>query len=271
MSAVVPTQIHMSQHAFVDGFFAFWALFTLWMFWENLRAPHDWRWLIAYTLGQSLMVMTKENAAFAHVAVLVLLLANRWLKWGEITRELLAATLIGPLFGILVLVALAGGPRTLLTAYELSVSKNYHLAYAITTGDGPWHRYLVDLLLVSPIILVLAFGSVFRLDRNQKPELFLTIFIAASYLVMCNLKYGMNLRYANMWDTPLRILACSQLIALAQPFKHYRRALLATAVVFISAVELRQYLLLFVDYGLHELVSQGLLRALQILKSVPAP
>ena len=34
-----PTQIHMSQHAFVDGFFAFWALLSLWALWENLRAP----------------------------------------------------------------------------------------------------------------------------------------------------------------------------------------------------------------------------------------
>ncbi len=269
--AVAPTQIHMSQHALVDGFFAFWAVFTLWMVWENLRAPHDWRWLLPYTLGLTLMVLTKENAAFVFFALLVLLVANRWLKWGEVTRELLAVTVIGPLLGLALLIVLAGGPATLLAAYQLSVTKNYYLVYAITTGDGPWHRYLVDLLLVSPIILLLALGTVFRLDRTQKPELFLSIFIAASYLVMCNIKYGMNLRYANMWDTPLRILAFSQLTALVQPFTRHRTVLLGAAVALVCAVELRQYLLLFVEYGLHELVSEGLLRALQILKSVPAP
>ncbi len=269
--AVAPTQIHMSQHALVDGFFAFWAIFTVWIFWENLRAPHDWRWLLPYTLGLTLMVLTKENAAFVFFALLVLLVANRWLKWGEVTRELLAVTVIGPLLGLVLLIVLAGGPATLLAAYQLSVTKNYYLVYAITTGDGPWHRYLVDLLLVSPIILLLALGTVFRLDRTQKPELFLSIFIAASYLVMCNIKYGMNLRYANMWDTPLRILAFSQLTALVQPFTRHRTVLLGAAVALVCAVELRQYLLLFVEYGLHELVSEGLLRALQILKSVPAP
>ena len=186
--AFAPTQIHMSQHALVDGFFAFWALFTLWTLWENLRAPRDWRWLLPYTFGLSLMVVTKENAAFVFFAVLVLLVANRWLRWGEITRELLAATVIGPLLGFVILVFLAGGLETLVTTYQLSVSKNYHLVYAIVTGDGPWHRYLVDLLLVSPVILLLALGTIFRLDRTQKPELFLAVFIAASYLVMCNLK-----------------------------------------------------------------------------------
>ena len=43
LMCVAPTQIHMSQHALVDGFFTFWALICLWLFWENLQAPRDWR------------------------------------------------------------------------------------------------------------------------------------------------------------------------------------------------------------------------------------
>nr|MDQ6939369.1 phospholipid carrier-dependent glycosyltransferase [Verrucomicrobiota bacterium] len=267
--AFAPTQIHMSQHALVDGFFAFWALLALWLFWENLRAPRNWGWLVPYTFGLCLMVVTKENAAFVYFALLVLLVLNRWFSWGVVTRELLACTFIGPLLGFVVLVFLAGGLATLRETYQLSVSKNYHLVYAIVTGDGPWHRYIVDLLLVSPFVVLLALGSLFRLDRTKKPELFLTVFIGASYLVMCNLKYGMNLRYANMWDIPLRVLAFSCLTSLAAPFVRYRTALLCGAVALICAVEMRQYILLFVDYPLYELVSEGLLRALQILKSAP--
>ena len=146
MVAFAPTQLHMSQHALVDGFFAFWALFTLWMLWESLREPHNWRWLFPYLFGLSLMVITKENAAFVYFAILVLIAANHWLKWGTVTRELLACTLIGPLLGFVILVFLAGGLETLRITYQLSVSKNYQLTYAIMTGDGPWHRYLVDLL-----------------------------------------------------------------------------------------------------------------------------
>lgn len=269
--AVAPTQIHMSQHALVDGFFAFWALLTLWMFWENLRAPRAWRWLVPYLFAISAMIITKENAAFVYFALFVLIAANRWLKWGTITKELLACTLLGALLGFVILVFLAGGLEILRTTYQLSVSKNYQLTYAIMTGDGPWHRYLVDLLLVSPIILLLAFGAIFRLDRTQKPELFLTFFIGASYLVMCNLKYGMNLRYANMWDMPLRVLAFSQLGALIPATTRYRTYILGGCIAAICAIEMRQYILLFVDYPLYELVSEGLLRALQILKSPPAP
>ena len=269
--AVAPTQIHMSQHALVDGFFAFWALLNLWLFWENLRAPRNWKLLLPFTLSLALMVLTKENAAFVYFAFIVLLIANRWLQWGTATRELLACMFIGPLLGFVILVFLAGGLETLRTTYTLSVSKNYRLPFAIMTGDGPWHRYIVDLLLVSPVIVLLAVAAIFRLRLDKKPETYLAIFIAASYVVMCNLKYGMNLRYANMWDTPLRILAFSQLAVLVAPFTRNRTLLLAAAVALICALELRQYLILFVDYPLYELVSEGLLRALKILKAPGQP
>jgi 4-amino-4-deoxy-L-arabinose transferase-like glycosyltransferase len=266
LMAFAPTQLHMSQHALVDGFFAFWGLLSLWLLWENLRAPRSWRWLIPYSLTLALMVTTKENAAFVYFALLVLLLANRWLKWGTATRELLACTFIGPLLGFVILVFLAGGLETLRTSYQLSVSKNFTLPYAVMTGDGPWYRYIVDLVLVSPVVVVLALGALFQLKMDKKPELFVLLFIAASYLVMCNLKYGMNLRYANMWDLPLRILAFSTLTGFAVSLQRYRIVALAVAIALLCVLEYRQYLILFVNFPLYELVPAGLLRALHILK-----
>ncbi len=267
LMAVAPTQLHMSQHALVDGFFAFWALLVLWLFWENLCAPRDWCWLIAYVAALALLVLAKENSFFVWVALVALLITNRWLQFGTVSRELVIATMLGPLLGIVVLIFLAGGIDIFVQSYRLSVGKNFQLHYAILTGDGPWYRYLIDLFLVSPMILILALGSIFQLDRTKKPELYMSIFIAASYLVMCNIKYGMNLRYANMWDMPLRFLAFSSLVGVVAPLVRYRNIALGLAVALICAIELRQYYILAVQYPLYELVPHDLLRALQILKS----
>jgi 4-amino-4-deoxy-L-arabinose transferase-like glycosyltransferase len=266
LMAVAPTQIHMSQHALIDGVFTFWALLSLWLLWENLHASHNWKWLVAYAVTLALLVITKENSFFVGVALLVLLLANRFLQFGTVTRELLLVTIAGPLVGIVILVFLAGGFGNLVTSYQLLVSKAAQTPYAILTGDGPWYRYLVDLLLVSPVILILALGMIFRLNRTLKPELYMSIFIAASYLVMCNVKYGMNLRYANMWDMPLRFLALSTLVAMVAPLQRYRNVVLGLAVALICAVELRQYYILAVQFPLYELITHDLLRALHILK-----
>jgi len=263
-----PTQLHMSQHALVDGFFTFWAMLVLWSLWENLRAPQDWRWLALYTVALTATVLTKENSFFVWVAVVAILIANHWLKFGTVTRELLLATVIGPILGVILLGMLAGGAGPLLATYQLSVSKNYELKYAILTGDGPWHRYLVDLMLVSPIIVLLAIGSVFNLRRANKAEWFFLIFIAASYLVMCNIKYGMNLRYANMWDLPLRVLVFSQLLVLIGfVAQRWRRIALFAAVGLTCAFEMRNYVVIAVEYPLYELVSPELMRGLKILKS----
>ena len=267
LMAFAPTQLHMSQHALVDGFFTFWAMLVLWSLWENLTAPRNWRWLALYTVALMATVLTKENAFFVWIAAIAILIANYWLKFGEVSRELLLATLIGPALGVVLLGMLAGGAAPLIATYQLSVSKNYELKYAILTGDGPWYRYLVDLMLVSPIVLLLAIGSVFKLRRAKKHEWFCFLFIAASYLVMCNIKYGMNLRYANMWDLPLRVLALSQLLVLVGfVAQRWRSIALFAAVGLTCALEMRNYVVMAVEYPLYELVSPELMRGLKILK-----
>ncbi|HEX4665011.1 MAG TPA: phospholipid carrier-dependent glycosyltransferase [Chthoniobacterales bacterium] len=266
LMAFAPTQIHMAQHALIDGFFAFWATLSLWFLWENLRRPSDWRWEAAYTVVLALAVLTKENAAFMFFGLVVLLGVNRWTKFGRITPRLLLLTTAGPLLGLVMLIWLCGSVTTFVRIYQLLVGKASVLPYAIATGDGPWYRYLVDLLLVSPLILLLALGGLFRLRWANKPALYLLVFLAGTYLVMCNVRYGMNLRYTNMWDMPLRYLAATCLVTLTQSVGRFRGAILVGSVVFLCLFDLRQYYIFFVQHDLYELVTGGLLRALLILK-----
>ncbi len=265
LMAFAPIQIHMTQHALIDGVFACLALACLWLLWENLQRPNDWRWLVGYGIGLALLVLTKENALFAYLGLIVALAAGYWFRIGQITRFLLAATLVGPLLGVTILVNLCGSPGTTIHIYQLLVSKAAVLPYAIKTGDGPWYRYIVDLSLVSPIVMLLAFGAIFTLKRTDSAVIFLSSFLAASFLIMCNVRYGMNLRYANMWDLPLRFLAASYLVNLFARFRH-ANLWFALSILLLCALDLRQYHILFVKFGLYELVPEGLLRALQILK-----
>ena len=210
--------------------------------------------------------MTKENAAFAYLGLVVLLALNRWLGFGTLTRPLVLLTIAGPLTGVVILIFLCGGLDTFYSTYRLLVSKASVLPFAIATGDGPWYRYLVDLLLVSPVILLLAIGGVFRLRLADKSSLFLIVFLAATYLVMCNIRYGMNLRYTNMWDMPLRYLAVMCLADLTQPIRRHGAMTVTLLVVLLCFFDLRQYHIFFVAHDLYELVTGGLLRAVQILK-----
>jgi Dolichyl-phosphate-mannose-protein mannosyltransferase len=265
LMAFAPTQIHMSQHALIDGVFAFWATLSLWLLWENLQRPHRLPWLISYSFSLAVMVLTKENAMFAYIGLLVLLAANYWLRFGRITPALCLATLLGPLLGVVTLVFLCGGLGTTVEIYRLLVAKASVLNYAIVTGDGPWYRYLVDLMVVNPVILILAIGGTFQLRRSDRPGRYLLLFVVGSFVVMANIRYGMNLRYANMWDFPLRYLAVFCLWQII-PRKSARAVWLSLCIMALCSLELRQYEIFFVRNDLYELVPQDLLRAVKILK-----
>lgn len=270
LMACAPTQLHMSQHGLIDGFFAFWALTSLWLLWENLQAPNDARWLAAYAVTLGLMVLTKENSAFVTAALCGTIAVAHSAKWGRVTGKLILCTIVGPAAGLAVLVTLAGGPEVFIATYQLLVVKAQSLRYAIATGDGPWYRYLVDLLLASPLILLLAIGAVLHAKREDKHLLYLTAFIACSYVFMCNVKYGMNLRYANMWDMPLRLLAVTQLGWFAARFPHRENLLLGALVAGLAVFDLHQYQVLFVNFDRdYEMITANLLQAVKMLKFMP--
>ena len=269
LMAAAPTQVHMSQHALIDGFFAFWAVLSLWLLWESRHAHGRRRllWLAGLGATMALQVMTKENSFFVFVALLVLAHVAPLLGCGKWSPGLSIAIVAGPASGFLALVALAGGFHAFFETYTLLVEKAYQLEYAIRTGDGPWYRYLVDLLIISPLVTLLAVGAVFRTSRSEQPALFLVIFLAVTYLVMTSVKYGMNLRYTNMWDMPMRYLAVSQVLWLAARFPPRFGGWIAWSI--LPGVALHQlwlYYVLFVKAPLYELVTGGLLFVLKILK-----
>ncbi len=269
LMAAAPTQIHMSQHALIDGFFAFWAVLALWMLWEALNSqPGSQRltWSILLGTALALLVMTKENSFFVFVGLVGVAALAPWLGYGRWSWAMAVALGVGPALGLGVLVTLSGGPAAFIETYSLLVEKAYQLEYAIKTGDGPWYRYLVDLLVVSPLILLLAVGSAFRASKSERPALYLLTFLAGTYLIMCNIKYGMNLRYTNMWDMPLRFLAFSQLCWLSSRLPKHQTLALIGATFAVALYDLRLYVTFFVEHPLYELVTGGLLHALKILK-----
>ena len=203
---------------------------------------------------------------FAYVGLLILLGANHWLRFGQISRTLLLLTFVGPLLGVAVLVNLCGSLETTYAIFRLLVSKASVLPYAIVTGDGPWYRYLVDLMVMSPLVLVLAIGGIFNLKISDKASLFLLLFVVGSYLLMANVRYGMNLRYTNMWDLPLRYLAVGCLTNVSASFGKRAHWWLGLFIAIVCAVELRQYIVFFVQHDLYELVTGGLLHAVKMLK-----
>ena len=268
LMAFDPMQIHFSQHALIDGFFTFWAVMCIWTTWECLKNPKSVGWLAAHAVCLVLMVLTKENAFFVYCALGVAVLANRWLRFGTVTARFLLLSVAAPLLGVTILVALSGGIGPFVEIYRTLVTKAQGLVYAQLTGDGPWYRYLLDLMTISPIVLCLALGALFAIVPRRKELAFLAIFVAASYLIMCNVRYAMNLRYASIWELPLRMCAFAMVWHLCARFGHRQWLAATVAIIALCGYEFRQYLILATNPSLplYELIPNDLLRLVKIIK-----
>ena len=264
-----PLAIHMSQHAFIDGIVAFLATLCLWLLWENLQRPNHWGWLTGLAASLAVLVITKENSFFVYVALCGLVAVNRWAKFGTVTPRLVLAGIVGPALGVALLIRLAGGVEQFIEIYHLLVTKAQALTYAIVTGDGPWHRYLVESAVLEPLTLCLALGAAFTLPWKDRALRFLVGFVVFSYAIMCNVRYGMNLRYTTIWLLPMCALAAAQIFALAS--RAGSRALVLSVAMFaaVCGYGLRQYQIFFVDRPIYELAPEGLLRAVDMIKDVP--
>jgi 4-amino-4-deoxy-L-arabinose transferase-like glycosyltransferase len=264
--ACAPLQLHMSQHALMDGFFALWAMLCLWGFWESLRHPEQKRWLVLYGVTLGILVLSKENAFFVYIAILGLALLNRVTGFGTVTRRFWVVSAIAPLTAMGMLVLLAGGIENLFDLFHLLVTKFNAHPYAINTASGPWHRYLVDELVMSPFILCLAIGGFFTLSRERREFLFLTCFVVFTYAMMCNVRHGMNLRFATIWDLPLRTLAVGQLAWVTTSFGSRRQLAFTVGLILMCGYGLWQYWILFVQNALLVTPSESLFRAVEMVK-----
>ena len=272
LTACAPTQIHMGQHALIDGVFAFWGLLVVWLLWENLRTPRQVGWQISYGVALALMVMTKENAMFVAAAIAGIFAINPWLKFGLVTRSLVVTTGAGILVGFAIVVWAAGGVEQFVLAFSILKLKVPLLQYAVQYMGGPWHRYLVDLLLVSPLVIMLAGASLLRAGgKTVNGHAYIAAVVWFTYGLLMLVPNAMNLRYIVMLDMPLRFLAVHQLFALSDRWRRHQAVLLICAVLALCAYDLRQHYVLFVKAGLYELVTDGLIRAQGIVKPPSAP
>jgi 4-amino-4-deoxy-L-arabinose transferase-like glycosyltransferase len=269
LMAVAPLELVMAHRELVDGVFAFWALLCLWLLWENLQRPGRLGWLAAYAGAIAVMVLTKENAFFATVA-LGGIISTAWLfpalNLGKVRWSTVFATAAGPVLGVTVLVCIAGSPHTLIETYRLLVTKAEKMSFAYQSGGGPWFRYIVDIMLVSPTVLIPAIGGIFALRRENRQGILLLLFMVFSCAIMVNVKNGMNLRYSTMWDMPLRYLAAGPILQIAGAMRRWQLVTAVLLLVIVGGVELHQYCLIFVQHDTGDPITQFLMFALEIIR-----
>jgi hypothetical protein len=194
-------------------------------------------------------------------------LLTPWIGLGKVTPHLLIATLAGAAVAVLFLAAMIGGLVEWARFYLMFEAKSRTNLYSVVAQDGPWFRYVVDFMLVSPLLVAFALGAIFQLRKADRPALFMATFLGLSFASMSVITYGMSLRYAAYWDIPLAWLACSQILRLTGQFPKVRPAIISGGLLLLVAgCNLYEYNRFFVRGAIYDPVTARLLKASKLLK-----
>jgi 4-amino-4-deoxy-L-arabinose transferase-like glycosyltransferase len=259
-----PLQIQLSQYAFIDSNAALWTLLAAACLWESFREPKRIAWAIGAGIAAWALVVTKQEiAAFVALSFGCIFLFAKRLRLTEDRRPSFFALTAAGVLGTLTLILIAGGTMPFFETFRIYSERSQTLPYAIATGDGPWHRYLLEILLVNPFLFLFALAGIFRRQSADILGKYWLLFLVSTYVIMCNVRYGMNLRYTAMWDFPLALFA---VMAISSLTTRLRRPTLWAAVLtaVVCYTSFRQYAIVFHD--LYDADPRFMLRNVQILK-----
>jgi len=268
LMAIAPLQIALAQRALGDAYFAFLAVLCAWFFLESLRAPQSIAWLVAYGFAFSLLVLTKENAAFVCVALMGTWICFLFARTGwPISFALPLVTFIAGALAVIILASLLGGLGEWITFYRMYATKSANIPYVVQFQGGAWYRYLVDFTLLSPVIVALVFGRIFNINKESRVDFFCALLLGFSFVAMSAVSGGMSLRFAAYWDFPLRWLAASQVLQLARKLPRIKPFfVLACLILILVAVDLFQYWRYFVHARIYDPVTFQLFYASGLFK-----
>lgn len=260
LATVSPLQLALSRRAWQDGFFSLTVLLALWAFWERDRSPRKgWDILLGCALLAALL--TKESAVILVIGFLGAFMYRKLSTGVPLTRSILAALLLPMALAALALLILIPDPSLLIRVYSGWLSATGAGAYAIAYSQGPWFRYLIDFLLLSPLTTLLAVGYYFRPAGEQRERFLghstLILFLAFSLLAL------KNVRYVSFLDIPVRILAVLTLTSLSHhpAFARVGERGVILAVLLLAAYDLSLFHAIFIGGGVYDPVTATLAKA----------
>lgn len=258
--AFSPINMAMARRALLDSTFNLFCVLSIWLFFDLLKKDSKIKHIL-FVLIYSFTILVKETA------VLLSLFFVFYLIFRKNRRYLLSATLFPSLAAGSVYLILAGGAFNLVNTIKIILSSPQNNEYAILFGSGPWSRYIIDYMLLSPWVAILSSGFVFWHLASKEHDERITYFLLAFVVLFFSFNFfTKNVRYVMMLDVPMRLFCVLMLNKLFEArFPKQAFVLACVSVITISAFDYINFHNLFVSGGIYDPVTYWLLRGEHII------
>jgi hypothetical protein len=243
----------------------------VWLLIGLVQAPQSRLRLVAFMAAFALMVLVKEQTALLALPFAAFVLIERFWRGEPLgTATFLAAFVLPGIAVCSILVLAAGGLPPLLENARIVLTSPATNEYAIRYGSGPWFRYLVDYLCLSPAttLLAVAFAGVLalRLKGGHYDRVLVCLGLLAVFFLIEFSFFTKNVRYALVLELSMRVFAVCMLAELLGSASRARSAVLCgVAVAALCWLDWRTFDLYWVRYRGYDVHSQFLLGARQMI------
>ncbi len=260
---VSPLMTGLSRRALQDPFFALIVVTAMWLYHLSWTRP---RFSTLLFLAAALLAgfLTKESMLFLYPAFAAAALYYRQTVPVNPGFRIAIPFLIAPALYACFCSWLAGGFHNVFSAYAAYAAMQDTIAYALKFQKGPWFRYMVDFMLVSPATCLLSVAGMIcaARDTDTRGRSFSAIYLLGGLAVFSILPL-LNLRMVLFLDLPLRALAALGILALARtltPGRAFSAGVIALTAI-ILALDVSQFFRLFVMAHVYDPVTSALIAA----------
>lgn len=265
--AFSPLNMAVARRALMDSASNLFTFLSVWLFLESIKENNS-RKSTLFVLIYSFTILTKEISVFLSVFFVFYLFLRRIIfKKPLKLKDFLAATVFP--FGIagIVYIVMAGGISWVFDTAEIILNSPQNNQYALLFGSGPWFRYLIDWMLLSPWVFILALGfCIHYLTKNEwQEEIFYLLLYSAMAVFILSI-FTKNIRYLIFLDMPIRLFSLLMLNELRKRFfKEKGFVVLVVLTVCISLFDYLNFYNLFIRHSIYDPVTYWLLQAWHII------
>ena len=264
--AVSPLQLALGRRALTDEIVCATVLAALWAILRVLDAPRAQKAgrLVATAVALGALSLSFKETFGLYAPGLFALWLWRWKRRGGLVRTdlLLLLTPLPYYLGYCLLT------RSLTQHFEMMRITYSALAtdYNLQFQSGPLHRYLIDLVALSPLPMLLAIAGaaalpLLRGEDNDGPAQ-LAVLSGLSLLTFALV--SMNLRFVPAIESMLCLLAAWYLLRVTRPLRS-RNAVLAVALGAVVISDLWIFERVFIERGVYDPSASEILKALDCI------
>lgn len=262
---VSPLGTALSRRALQDNLFTFIVTASIYCYhlcWQRKKAVNYIIWGLILLAG----LLTKESMLFLYPCYGLLGLYY-WRKTSyKFHWQLLLPLIIAPLIYLAISIWVAGSISLYIDTYLAYSKIQKTIEYAAKFQQGPWFRYIIDLLLISPLTYLLALFGAVNLSKNPNNNndgRNLSLIYIISTLVVFSFMPIINVRFILFLDIPLRALAVLGIFFFTNNIKSTNLRYLAAGILIITvlAVDIIQFYNIFIKANVYDPVTAILIQA----------